>query len=350
MTATANASINYLIQQITIYYGIPVYFIGIIGSILIIIVFLTSRIIRQKSCVFYLAMMSLFDFGRLAINTLSNLLLWAFEIDLRLSSLFYCKLSTFMFSIFSLSSITCLLLAVIDQYFVTCSSSYWQKWPNIERAHRFTKIFLIIYTIHGIPYFIFYDHIISPATSRTICQITNKKFIKYHTYGYFLILTNFLPFLTALFGLLTYRNVRLLTRCENPVFPHKLDKQLTKMILIQILVYFCTTLPYTIQSIYALITFKNNEPNFQAQIKFKTIITLQFSTLSYTVREFLLLCSNCSSSIFQTPFYIYVCVSKYFRNQLKWVLCNINFTEPRPSLLTPDEEKLAEQLKIVVRH
>jgi len=179
---------------------------------------------------------------------------------------------------------TFLLLAAIDQYFLTCSSSYWQKWPNTKRAHCLAGVFITIYILHGIPYFICRDHIISPSTNKTIfCRITNKKFIRYHAYSFFLILANLLPFLTAIFGLMTYRNVRRLTYGKIRVFRHELDKQLTKMILIEILVCFCTFLPYSIQSIYGLIC-QNNERSFRAKMKLKNILTLLFSNLSYAVR------------------------------------------------------------------
>jgi hypothetical protein len=99
-------------------------------------------------------------------------------------------------------------LAIIDQYFATCTHRRCQNWSNIKLAHRLTAIFIIIWTLHTIPYFIFFDYIILPETNQTICQITNNKFIQYHTYGYFLTFTNLLPLITVVFGLMAYRNAR----------------------------------------------------------------------------------------------------------------------------------------------
>jgi hypothetical protein len=282
------SSINYYIQQIAIYYGIPIFILSVIGALLNILVFLSSKTFRHKSCVFYLTVMSILDLGRLLTSTLSNILSWGFGIDWTISSLFYCKIKVFIFSTCSLSSITCLCLAIIDQYFTNCSHSRWQKWCNIKLAHRLTAIFLSIWILHGIPYFIFYDHIISPSTNQTICQITNYKFIQYHTYGYFLILTNLLPLIAVIFGLMAYHNARRLIHRKIPVVRRELDKQLTKMILVQILIYFCTILPYSIQSMFALMI-KNNESNFRTKMKLASIITLHFSILSYAVCFFLLI-------------------------------------------------------------
>jgi hypothetical protein len=287
MTLNIILSINYFIQQIAIYYGIPIFIMGVIGNILNIIVFVSSRKFRQKSCVFYLIVISILDLGRLLTSTLSNILSWGFGIDWTISSLFYCKIKVFIFSTCSLSSITCLCLAIIDQYFSISSRSRYQNWCNVKLNHRLTELFITIWILHGIPYFIFYDHIISSETNQTICQITNNKFIKYHTYGYFLILTNLLPFIAAVFGLMAYHNARGLTRRKIPIVRRKLDKQLTKMILVQILIYICTILPYSIQSMYALII-KNNESIFRAKMKLISIITLHLSILSYAVRFLLI--------------------------------------------------------------
>jgi hypothetical protein len=92
--------------------------------------------------------------------------------------------------------------------------------------------------------------------------------------------------IAVVFGLLAYHNVRLLTRRKIPVVRCELDKQLTKMILVQILIYFCTFLPYSIQSMCSLII-TNNELVFRAKMKLASIITLHIAVLSYAVRFFI---------------------------------------------------------------
>jgi hypothetical protein len=179
---------------------------------------------------------------------------------------------------------TCLCLAIIDQYFATCSHPHWQQWCNIKLAHRLTIIFVIIWTVHGIPYFVFFDHIILPETNETICQITNVIFIQYHTYGFFLTLHNLLPLLTAIFGLMAYHNARTLAYRTVPLVRRELDKQLTVMVLVQVLISFCIFLPYSIESMFSLIIKNDNEPIFSAKINFASIVTFYFSILSYTVR------------------------------------------------------------------
>jgi uncharacterized membrane protein YciS (DUF1049 family) len=274
--------INFLIRQFAIYYGIPVFLLGVIGGFLNIIVFISLKTFRQSSCAFYLMIMSAFDLGQFFSSTLPNILSRGFAIDWALSSLFFCKIKVFIFSTCSLSSMTCLCLAIIDQYFATSSRPRWQKWCNIKLAHRLTSFFIIMWTLHGIPYFIFYDHIIVPSTNATICQITNKKFIQYHTYGYFLALNNLLPLITAVFGLLAYHNARNLAYRTVPLVRRELDKQLTVMVLVQVLINFCTFLPYSIESMFALII-KRSDPISEAKILLASIITSNLSLLSFAV-------------------------------------------------------------------
>jgi hypothetical protein len=284
MTSTIKLSLNFAIQQIAKYYGIPVFIMGVSGGFLNIIVFLSLKTFRQSSCAFYLMVMSAFDLGRFFSSTLAGIIWSGFGIDWTLSSLFYCKIKVFLYSTCSLNSMTCLCLAIIDQYFATCSRPHWQQWCNIKLAYRLTAVFSIIWILHGIPYFVFYDHIILSPTNKTICQITNNIFIKYHTYGYFLTLNNLLPLITFVFGLMAYHNARHIGHRTVPLVRRELDKQLTVMVLVQVLINFCTFLPYSIECMYALTIINAKDPIFTAKIELTSMITYYFSILHYTVR------------------------------------------------------------------
>jgi hypothetical protein len=118
-------------------------------------------------------------------------------------------------------AMTCLYLAIIDQYFTTSSRPCWQHWCNIKLAHRLTRIPLIICTLHAIPYFVLYNHIISSWSNQTSCQITNDEFIEYHTYGYILILNTHFSLITAVFGLMAYHNARYGSHTKSDQFVHE---------------------------------------------------------------------------------------------------------------------------------
>jgi hypothetical protein len=100
-------------------------------------------------------------------------------------------------------------------------------------------LFLIIWLLHGIPTLIWYNLSSSPITGSITCMIVNPIFQKYITYGYLLILTGILPICMAvLFGALAYWNVRQIPYRTVPLVRRELDKQLTSMILVQVVYNF----------------------------------------------------------------------------------------------------------------
>jgi hypothetical protein len=171
-----------------------------IGESLNVIVFLSLKTFQQSSCAFYLTIVSAVNVGRLLSTALGYIIRWGFGIDWGVHSLFYCKFRLFMFLTGSLSSMTCLCLATIDQYFATSTRPRWQQWCNIELAHRLTTIFVIIWILHDIPSLVCNNHVILPLTNQITCQITSNMYNQYMTYGYYLILANLLPFITVVFG------------------------------------------------------------------------------------------------------------------------------------------------------
>jgi hypothetical protein len=127
----------------------------------------------------------------------------------------------------------CLCLSIIDQYFSTWSYPRLQQLSNIKVSHRMLIITILFCAIHNIPFFIYYNHIVS-TTGKISCTYTNYIFQQYTTYVYGLFLGRILPMsIILLFCLLTYININKITNRRLPIFRRELDKQLTKMI-------FCT--------------------------------------------------------------------------------------------------------------
>jgi hypothetical protein len=143
-------------------------------------------------------------------------------------------------------SVTCLCLATIDQYFATCSRVRWQQLCNLKLAQRLIIVSIIIWSLHGIPYIVFYDHIVSPTTNQVTCTSTNYTFTVYRTFVTLLMLIGYVPaVIAASFGWMAYRNVQQLAYRTIPLVRRELDKQLTLMVLVQVAANIFTLLPYT---------------------------------------------------------------------------------------------------------
>ena len=261
--------LEYLIAQISTYFGIPLLFAGLLGGCLNVSVFLSLRTFRQNSCAFYLLMMSLVDCGQLFTGLLSRIMISGFDIDWTTTSMFYCKFRYFAFQTCTLISLTCLCLAMIDQYLATCSYARWQRWSNLKTAYRLAMIFSILWSLHGILYLVFIVRYQSVLTQNWVCTIADRRFLKYHTYCYLLLLTGALPILfTTFFGLLAYRNVRQLNYRSIPLIRQELEKQLTVMVLVQVIPNVVTLLPYTIINTLALNPLWSTDATFVANIEF----------------------------------------------------------------------------------
>jgi hypothetical protein len=116
----------------------------------------------------------------------------------------------------------------------------------MKSAHRTVMIVIIVWCLDGIPTFIFFD--ISPLTKT--CVVTNTVYQIYISI-YILGLLYLIPVLTLIiFGFLTYQNIRQ-TRI---LVEEQANRQLTRMIFIQIILIVISMIPIGSLTVYMLIT------------------------------------------------------------------------------------------------
>ncbi len=260
----ANAS-----QQVFLYLGQSSLVAGMIGGILNLMVFLSLKTFRQSSCAFYFTVMSCVDVGQLLTGYLSRIMITGYAIDWTQTSLFYCKFRWFFFQAFTLVSYACMCFATIDQYLATSSSRRWQQWNNIKIASRLCAVSFLLAILHGIPSIVYFNHVDSTVTKARSCVITNSIYLRYRTYGFNVFLGGVLPvFTTVLFGSLAYRNVKQLAYRTVPLVRRELDKQLTSMVLVQVVYVFIAIVPYNTVIIIMTNLDLQNKPILAAQLQF----------------------------------------------------------------------------------
>ncbi|UJR19722.1 hypothetical protein I4U23_022856 [Adineta vaga] len=175
-------------------------------------------------------------------------------------------------------------------------------------AHRLSAVFVTIWILHGILPSIYFDHIISPTTGSITCASKSTTYHLYYTYGYVLILVGILPAsITVLFGSLAYFNVRQLAHRTLPLVRRQLDKQLTTMVLLQVISNFFAIVPPLITMILLLQSNLIKDPVIIAQVQLANYV-------NYTFYYF----------YFASPFYIYICVSQRFRQQFIHVIFGVH--------------------------
>jgi hypothetical protein len=258
-------------QQITIYGGLFLVIIGVIGNGINILVFSTFRNYRTTPCTFYFLIASIFNIAYITINLISRIVSTGFGIDLTRTSISWCKIREFCLFTLNLITLTCSCLATIDQFFATSRNANLRRLSNIKWAHRIVIIVIIIWCLHGIPVILFYN--ISPIT-RTCVEINANYAIYIPIYLLGLIFA--IPTsIMVIFGYLTYRNIHL-TRI---LVEQQADRQLAKMTLIQVILDVICFLPYSIYIAYSLITSGVNKNTYQL-ISESFILTI-FSLVSY---------------------------------------------------------------------
>ena len=254
MSTSLSATFSLIGQQVSIYFGIPIFILGIVGSILALIVLLSLQTFRQNSCAFYLIIMQVFNIGMLLAGLLSRIMITGFNIDLTIKFSVFCKLRAFFVHPPTMMPLTCLCLATIDQYFATCSRPTWQRWSNLKIAHRLVIGFSIGWVLHATLFLIFADIINIPSLGISYCASPNTMFLEYFNYMIVLILTGILPIMIlSTFGSLAYYNVRHANYRTVPLVRQELDKQLTTMVLLQVLLNLISLVPYVIVSTLSLV-------------------------------------------------------------------------------------------------
>jgi hypothetical protein len=278
-----SSSLTFIGQQITIYGGFVLMIAGVLGNLISIIVFLSLKTFRQSSCAFYLTIMLFVNIGQLLFALFSRILITGYGIDWTTTSLFFCKFRITATQFCALISYACLCLATLDQYFATCTRIRWQQLCNIKLARRFILLSIIITIILLIPYPIFSDQIIL-ANGRVSCTIRDVATIQYRNYFVILFLLGFIPdFLTVLFGILAYHNIQQIAYRTVPLVRRELDKQLTTMVLFQVVINLFTNLPCVMMTVVLYVANGRVDSSTLEIVQFVYGVTLIVSYIYYAV-------------------------------------------------------------------
>ena len=220
--------------------------IGAIGNSINILVFSSVRNYRTTPSTFYFLIASLINFGFITINLISRVVTTASGFDFTRTSAVWCKIRQFFLVTLCLITLTCSCLATIDQYFITSQNARVRRLSNIKWTHRIVIIMIIIWCLHGISVFLYYN--ISPVTKT--CTITNDGYDSYSLFYFFGLVTAIPILLMILFAYLTYCNIKKTVVLAQ----QQADRQIARMVFIQILLIIIAFVPYSINYVYSLIT------------------------------------------------------------------------------------------------
>jgi hypothetical protein len=300
------------VQEMLTRYGMSSYVVlGNIGNLITISVFIQSNQ-RLNPCSIYLLFMSICNLICLDVGIIP--IIYSLDhSDVTSESLIACRIQFYIRHTFFQMMRTYKVLACIDRY-ALCSSNIRIR---LFSQHRIAINLILICGLFWFIICIFFSII------RTIqngsCNIFNEVYLMIYTIYYLIFAGIVPPMLIIIFTILVIKN---LTKVRNRVQPfvtrnsitgneivlRKRDRDLIKMVFIEVIFYVISTMPFSIYLIYKIMTDYSIKSVERQQIE---------SFLNYLTQSFLMYLNTA------LPFYIYILTSTSFRKNTKFIFIRI---------------------------
>lgn len=308
------------IQQNVLRIGGPILItIGSINTVLNLMVF-TKVTLRKNPCTICFVAVNIFNFAYFYLGLLPTTLAAGYNIDPSVTNISYCRFRYYIGEVLAGGISICLILAAIDRTLITSPNAGTRQ----RSTHRFVIISMIImvlfWSICNVHVLIFVD-IIQYEPNYSACYYQPGGYTIFISY-YLLVAYGILPpLLLSIFGIWTMRNItQVRGRRQHPNSMHagttgigrtyvlqSKDRQLIRMLLVDIISYLMCKCPITFFTIYLQIR-QYAHKSVDRQLIEQAILQLLY---------FWYYVDNCISC------YTNILVSKTFRNELKNTFLNI---------------------------
>ncbi|CAF4855020.1 unnamed protein product [Rotaria sp. Silwood1] len=209
---------------------IIVFSIGVPGALANVILFVGVKTFRQSPLAYYVVGQSLADVNVLLIEFLQIIP----SVSVSTSSI-ACKLMVFFVQATACAAMNFLCLSAFDRWACTSQSARIRQLSSPHVARRLFLLPFILWSLVNIPFLIYFDLV--PPTFR--CLYTNDLFMRIGILVLSPIFTALLPLIVLImFGLMTYRNIRLVVHVRqqpNQIRLSNWEHQMTRMMLTQTL-------------------------------------------------------------------------------------------------------------------
>lgn len=276
--------------------------VGNIGNTLVIVLF--RRYFRNVSSM-YLSGGALFNILYLSFNIPLTIYSYHYT-DPSTYSIGFCKFQTYFSLVLGQMARYVIVFACFDRYLAT-NRQFLAKYPDrMGLAKRFIVLSVLMWCVLDT------HHLFLTTIQNGVCgQYGNYYFIN----RIFLLVSfnTVPPILMIVFGYLAFRQLRRVHSCIEPmtilhstVLLCRKDRKFLTMIFTEVMMYFLTTSLYLVMSLYLIV---------KSDVKMNVALPLS------STESLLILCSKCVSYINHVaPFYLYLCLSKEFRQDLiRWL-------------------------------
>jgi hypothetical protein len=221
----------------------------------------------------------------------------------------YCKTKTFLTYIGLAGSAWFIVGACADRYSSSSSTVRIRSFSQVKVARRVVVIISIIVILDYFQMNFCFDGTIQAANCYPVSSFCSN----WNNYNLLVTFSLFPPILMLILGWMTIRNVRSGRNLRRETSAK--DRQLTKMLLIQVTCITILSMPISIQKIYSQITLNQTKDAYQ------TAVANFFAT-------FVVLLALMNAS---TSFYLFTLTGKVFRQQLKLLF----FSNRRQATIQP---------------
>jgi hypothetical protein len=247
------------------------------------LVFTQLTLFRRNQSAFYLTIAAIFECFLLIFITLVRAIATSFSYDPTRTSIVWCKLRIYLAQFGGTVATITVCFAAIDQYLSTSYHVQLRQISTFKLAQRLIGILIISAALYSIPVAVFQEIHQSAG-----CAIYNPAYNYYLSFVHFSIVLGLFPiFVSSLFSILAYRNVRRIILRQIPIIRRRLDRQLTAMILVRVALFVITTLPYVCVRTYQINRPVDQNNTYMVAIEqlIKTTFTSIF-TINFTVFDF----------------------------------------------------------------
>lgn len=253
-STTFSTDLLQIVIKFTLYYGFPVYILGILGNLMNIVVFRGRRLFSNPCSQYFIAISisQLIFFNSIL---LTRLITFSNGYDLGRTNNILCKLRNYIFTFALGLTRQFLCLISIDRWWASKQNALLRQFSS-KRTIRcliiISTLFWILYSIH-----ILIGYYASPIH---VCSLLlNPNYAYFH--GIQIIVCALTPFIIMLvFSLLTAHSIRkghrriAQTNTSTGISHRRYEIQLIKISLLQVFVYLILSVLPTAYPLYSVIT------------------------------------------------------------------------------------------------
>lgn len=322
LNAQLMETLNTTSIQLNRYFSLFVFFFGVVGNVLNILV-LAQRSLRSNPCIFLFLMSSIANLISI-LSGLPSRILSSWHLDFTETNDVLCKLRAFVTFTSRTVALDLIMLAASERWIMSSINLQRRQWSSLKNARRGSLTVTIISILLYSQMLFCYKSNLTKTPLKCYGKSSNCRLLTDIIYGCFTIL---LPLISmTIFGILTISNIHKTRTCMEPrklSLRHsgnervltiqrrqkqrwkKIDRYLRRMLFLQIMSLIILTFPQAIHKLYFTMTSTNNKSSLQ----------YDFDRFLY---NFELLLPFLESAL---PFYVYTLAGgKVFRNALERLL------------------------------